>query len=83
MTGFLSRLVTKICHVLTTRMTTVEDDEVVPRRNAGRTFKVPDQYLLTTRTIDNEDAPAVPNFQGITYSVLIQHNTITRARAFE
>ncbi|GJT08714.1 translocase of chloroplast 120, chloroplastic-like protein [Tanacetum coccineum] len=43
MTGFLSRLVTKICHVLTTRMTTVEDDEVVPRRNAGRTFKVADQ----------------------------------------
>ncbi|GJU45562.1 translocase of chloroplast 120, chloroplastic-like protein [Tanacetum coccineum] len=43
MTGFLSRLVTKICHVLTTRMTTVDDDEVAPRRNAGRTFKVADQ----------------------------------------
>ncbi|GKE03674.1 protein MOR1, partial [Tanacetum coccineum] len=65
MAGFLSRLVTKICRVLTTRKT-VDDDEVAPRRNEVRTFKVPDQYLLTTRTMDDEDAPglkAVPNFQ--------------------
>ncbi|GKB14127.1 protein MOR1 [Tanacetum coccineum] len=65
MAGFLSRLVTKICRVLTTRKT-VDDDEVAPRRNKVRTFKVPDQNLLTTRTMDDEDAPglkAVPNFQ--------------------
>ncbi|GKF20429.1 hypothetical protein Tco_0069067, partial [Tanacetum coccineum] len=58
-------LVTKICRVLTTRKT-VDDDEVAPRRNKVRTFKVPDQNLLTTRTMDDEDAPglkAVPNFQ--------------------
>ncbi|GJW36606.1 hypothetical protein Tco_0059526 [Tanacetum coccineum] len=58
-------LVTKIFRVLTTRKT-VDDDEVAPRRNEVRTFKVPDQYLLTTRTMDDEDAPglkAVPNFQ--------------------
>nr|GEW43101.1 hypothetical protein [Tanacetum cinerariifolium] len=30
------------------------DDEVAPWRNAIRTFKVPDQYLLTTRTMDDE-----------------------------
>ncbi|GJS47754.1 hypothetical protein Tco_0597875 [Tanacetum coccineum] len=51
MAGFLSRLVTKICHVLTT----VDK----PRRNAGRTFKVAHQNLLTTRTIDDEDAPGL------------------------
>ncbi|GJT23333.1 hypothetical protein Tco_0893270 [Tanacetum coccineum] len=51
MAGFLSRLVTKICHVLTTV------DE--PRRNAGRTFKVAHQNLLTTRTMDDEDAPGL------------------------
>ncbi|GJR11583.1 hypothetical protein Tco_0794235 [Tanacetum coccineum] len=65
MAGFLSRLVTKICRVLTTRKT-VDDDEVAPRRNKVRTFKVLDQNLLTTRTMDDEDAPglkAVPNFQ--------------------
>ncbi|GKB14129.1 protein MOR1 [Tanacetum coccineum] len=65
MAGFLSRLVTKICRVLTTRKT-VDDDEVAPRRNKVRTFKVPDQNLLTTRTMDDEDAPglkAVPNFR--------------------
>ncbi|GKA79612.1 hypothetical protein Tco_0786208 [Tanacetum coccineum] len=65
MAGFLSMLVTTICRVLTTRKT-VDDDEVVPRRNEVRTFKVPDQYLLTTWTMDDEDAPglkAVPNFQ--------------------
>ncbi|GJW35867.1 protein MOR1 [Tanacetum coccineum] len=65
MAGFLSRLVTKICRVLTTRKT-VDDDEVAPRRNEVRTFKVPNQYLLTTRTMDDEDAhglKAVPNFQ--------------------
>ncbi|GKD85338.1 protein MOR1, partial [Tanacetum coccineum] len=42
------------------------DDEVAPRRNKVRTFKVPDQNLLTTRTMDDEDAPglkAVPNFR--------------------
>ncbi|GJZ83996.1 RNA-directed DNA polymerase, eukaryota, reverse transcriptase zinc-binding domain protein [Tanacetum coccineum] len=61
MAGFLSRLVTKICRVLTTRKT-VDDEEVAPRRNEVRTFKVPDQYLFT-RTMDDEDAPAVPNFQ--------------------
>ncbi|GJY71755.1 protein MOR1 [Tanacetum coccineum] len=64
MAGFLSRLVTKIYRVLTTRKT-VDDDEVAHRRNKVRTFKVPDQNLLTTRTMDDEDAPglkAVPNF---------------------
>ncbi|GJY21494.1 protein MOR1 [Tanacetum coccineum] len=64
MAGFLSRLVTKICRVLTTKKT-VDDDEVAPRRNEVRTYKVPDQYLLTTRTMDDEDAPglkAVLNF---------------------
>nr|GFA08639.1 hypothetical protein [Tanacetum cinerariifolium] len=64
MAGFLSRLVTKICHVLRTRKT-VDDDEVAPRRNAVRTYKVPKPNLLTTRTMDDEDAPglkAVLNF---------------------
>nr|GEV52774.1 hypothetical protein [Tanacetum cinerariifolium] len=77
MTGFLSRLVTKVCHVLTsTRTTTVDDDdEVAPRRNAGRTFKVVDQNLLTTKTMDDEDAPGlkallvdnilISNFEGM------------------
>ncbi|GJV77252.1 hypothetical protein Tco_1508836 [Tanacetum coccineum] len=41
----------KILHVLTTV------DE--PRRNAGRTFKVAHQNLLTTRTMDDEDAPGL------------------------
>ncbi|GJY51882.1 hypothetical protein Tco_0442729 [Tanacetum coccineum] len=30
-----------------------------PRRNAGRTFKVAHQNLLTTRTMDDEDAPGL------------------------
>nr|GEX79811.1 hypothetical protein [Tanacetum cinerariifolium] len=33
-----------------------DDDEVAPRRNAGRAFKVADQNLLTTMTMDDEDA---------------------------
>nr|GEV52773.1 translocase of chloroplast 120, chloroplastic-like [Tanacetum cinerariifolium] len=40
-------------------MTTTVDDEVAPRRNAGRTFKVADQNLITTRTMDDEDAPGL------------------------
>nr|GEV33175.1 hypothetical protein [Tanacetum cinerariifolium] len=57
----LGRLVTKVCHALTTtRMTTVnDDDEVAHWRNAGRTFKVADQNLLTTKTMDDEDAPGL------------------------
>ncbi|GKB41265.1 hypothetical protein Tco_0886207 [Tanacetum coccineum] len=51
MADFLSRLVTKICHVLTTV------DE--PRRSAGRTFKVAHQNFLTNRTMDDEDAPGL------------------------
>ncbi|GJZ06776.1 hypothetical protein Tco_0540569 [Tanacetum coccineum] len=35
-------------------LTTKVDD--APRRNAGRAFKVADQKLLTTRTMDDEDA---------------------------
>nr|GEU43510.1 hypothetical protein [Tanacetum cinerariifolium] len=70
------RLVTKVCHVLaTTRTTTVDDDdEVAPWRNAGRTFKVANQNLLTTKTMDDEDAPGlkallidnilISNFEG-------------------
>ncbi|GJR11582.1 hypothetical protein Tco_0794234 [Tanacetum coccineum] len=92
MAGFLSRLVTKICRVLTTRKT-VDDDEVAPRRNKVRTFKVLDQNLLTTRTMDDEDAPglkAVPNFQPAEMNTLesrlgslIQHDTFTRVPAFK
>ncbi|GJU90320.1 hypothetical protein Tco_1302743 [Tanacetum coccineum] len=58
-------LITKICPLLATR-TTVDDDEIAPRRNAFLSFKVPDKNLLTTRTMDDEDAPglkAVLTFQ--------------------
>ncbi|GJU90324.1 hypothetical protein Tco_1302747 [Tanacetum coccineum] len=37
----------------------VDDDEIVPRRNAVLSFKVPDKNLLTTRTMDDEDAPGL------------------------
>ncbi|GJV14083.1 hypothetical protein Tco_1359406 [Tanacetum coccineum] len=63
--SFLPMLITKICPLLATR-TTVDDDEIAPRRNAVLSFKVPDKNMLTTRTMDDEDAPglkAVLTFQ--------------------
>ncbi|GKE07736.1 hypothetical protein Tco_1411287, partial [Tanacetum coccineum] len=56
--SFLPMLITKICHLLVTR-TTVDDDEIAPRRNAVLSFKVPDKNILTTRTMDDEDAPGL------------------------
>ncbi|GKA51546.1 protein MOR1 [Tanacetum coccineum] len=81
--GFVSRLITMIFHVLTTRTTV--DDDVAPRRNAIFTFKVPDQNLLTTRrTMDDEDAPglkAVPTFQVLTNTIsfIIKYNVLQPA----
>ncbi|GKD98501.1 hypothetical protein Tco_1382398, partial [Tanacetum coccineum] len=66
MASFLSRLVTKICHVLTTV------DE--PRRNAGRTFKVAHQNLLTTRTMDDEDAPGLKAL--LTFKLVALDNSV-------
>ncbi|GKA40673.1 hypothetical protein Tco_0733266 [Tanacetum coccineum] len=56
--SFLPMLITKICPLLATR-TTVDDDEIAPRRNAILSFKVPDKNMLTTRTMDDEDAPGL------------------------
>ncbi|GJV21187.1 protein MOR1 [Tanacetum coccineum] len=81
--GFVSRLFTMICHVLTTRTTV--DDEVAPRRNTIFTFKVPDQNLLTTRrTMDDEDArglKAVLTFQVLTNTIsfIIKYNVLEPA----
>ncbi|GKB93996.1 hypothetical protein Tco_0980133 [Tanacetum coccineum] len=60
--SFLPMFITKICPLLTT----LDDDEIAPRRNAFLSFKFLDKYLLTTRTMDDEDAPglkAVLTFQ--------------------
>ncbi|GKD58286.1 hypothetical protein Tco_1295795 [Tanacetum coccineum] len=55
-TGFLSKLITKNCHLLTTR--TVDD---APGLKA---FKVPNQNLLITRrTMDDEVAPGLLTFK--------------------
>ncbi|GKB44273.1 hypothetical protein Tco_0889215 [Tanacetum coccineum] len=85
--GFVSRLFTMICHVLTTRTTV--DDEVAPRRNTIFTFKVPDQNLLTTRrTMDDEDALGLKEPTEMTtlesrLGSLVQHDTITLAAALK
>ncbi|GKD08312.1 protein MOR1, partial [Tanacetum coccineum] len=75
MAGFLSRLVTKICRVLTAR---TMDDEDAPRLKAVPNFQVPDE-------VEREDVvdPAEMTTLESRLGSLIQHNTITRAPAFK
>ncbi|GJS64916.1 translocase of chloroplast 120, chloroplastic-like protein [Tanacetum coccineum] len=45
-----------------------------PRRNAGRTFKVAHQNLLTTRTMDDEDAPGLKAL--LTFKLVALDNSV-------
>ncbi|GKE37669.1 hypothetical protein Tco_1461074, partial [Tanacetum coccineum] len=66
-TGFLTKLITKNCHLLTTR--TVDD---APGLKA---FKVPNQNLLITkRTVD--DAPGLKAFKVPNQNLLITKRTV-------
>ncbi|GKC48479.1 protein MOR1 [Tanacetum coccineum] len=75
MAGFLSRLVTKICRVLTTR---TMDDEDAPGLKAVLNFHVPDE-VEPEDVVDPDEMTTLESRLGS----LIQHNTITRAPAFK